>query len=68
MEGRIYIYIQGEKEGVEQERRKERKRVLKESKHNKNNNNKELLKKKERDRKSLLVSNWPSQFCWSFCL
>ena len=59
--------ITGEKEGVEPERRTERKKVLKEKKLN-NNNNKELLKKTKTKNTSLLASNWPSQFCWSFWL
>ena len=57
--------IKGEKEGVEQESRKERKKVLKERK-----NDKKIIKvyfKKEK-KKSLVASNWPSQFCWSFWL
>ena len=61
MEGRRDI--KGEKEGVEQERRKERKIILKEIK---NNNN--YFKTKIEKKKSLLASNWPSQFCWSFWL
>ena len=61
--------IEGEKEGVEEERKKERKKVLNEIKIIKNNYLKKLKKKKEQTKKtSLLSSNWPSQFCWSFWL
>ena len=49
--------IKGKKEGIQQERRKERMKMLKEKKI------KNYLKK------SLLVaSNWQCQFCWSFWL
>ena len=62
MEGRRDI--KGEKEGVEQERRKERKKVLKERK----NKNIIIIENyfKQTNKQKRKQACWPSQFCWCF--